>query len=116
MTAINPFDFFVDEYAKDFPFKYPKALLHDLKPYLDKPGPSPLLDKWMTGVKAQKQPIIDFLVELNQRVAADVAYTLRMEPGVQSPESTLERQIGSCRDSGWLLVAILRRLGIACLG
>jgi uncharacterized protein (DUF2126 family)/transglutaminase-like putative cysteine protease len=113
MTAINPFDFFVDAYAKDFPFKYPKALAHDLKPYLDKPAPSPLLDAWMTGVSTQRKPIIDFLVELNQRVASDVAYTVRMEPGVQSPESTLERQIGSCRDSGWLLVAILRRLGIA---
>ncbi len=113
MTAINPFDFFVDEYAKDFPFTYPKALAHDLKPYLDRPPSSPRLDKWLTGVSHQRKPIIDFLVELNQRVATDVAYTVRMEPGVQSPEATLERQIGSCRDSGWLLVAILRRLGIA---
>jgi uncharacterized protein (DUF2126 family) len=113
MTAINPFDFFVDEYAKDFPFKYPKALAHDLKPYLDKPADSPLLDRWMTGVRRERKPIIDFLVELNQRVASDVAYSVRMEPGVQTPEMTLQRQIGSCRDSGWLLVAILRRLGIA---
>lgn len=113
MTAINPFDFFVDDYAANFPFKYPKALAHDLKPYLDKPADSPRLDRWMTGVRRQRQPIIDFLVELNQRVAADVEYSVRMEPGVQDPEHTLARQIGSCRDSGWLLVAILRRLGIA---
>ncbi len=114
MTAINPFDFFVDAYAVHFPFKYPKALAHDLKPYLDKPAGSPLLDKWMTGVQRRaKQPIVDFLVELNQRVAGDVAYSVRMEEGVQLPEQTLARGIGSCRDSGWLLVAILRRLGIA---
>jgi uncharacterized protein (DUF2126 family)/transglutaminase-like putative cysteine protease len=113
MTAINPFDFFVDDYAAGFPFKYPKALAHDLKPYLDRPPASPLLDRWMTGVRRERKPIIDFLVELNQRVAADVEYSVRMEPGVQDPEHTLERQIGSCRDSGWLLVAILRRLGIA---
>jgi uncharacterized protein (DUF2126 family)/transglutaminase-like putative cysteine protease len=113
MTAINPFDFFVDEYAKDFPFKYDAALRHDLKPYLDRPAASPLLDKWLTGVKRERKPIIDFLMELNQRLRDDVDYSVRMEPGVQDPELTLARQIGSCRDSGWLLVAILRRLGIA---
>ncbi len=113
MTPINPFDFFVDASAAQFPFTYSDALAHDLKPYLDPPPASPRLDRWMTGVKTQRKPIIDFLVELNQRVAADVAYSVRMEPGVQDPERTLERQIGSCRDSGWLLVAILRRLGIA---
>jgi uncharacterized protein (DUF2126 family)/transglutaminase-like putative cysteine protease len=113
MTAINPFDFFVDEYAKDFPFAYSDALAHDLAPYLDPPADSPLLDRWLSGVKRERKPIIDFLVELNQRVAADVAYSVRMEAGVQSPEATLASQIGSCRDSGWLLVAILRRLGIA---
>ena len=113
MTPINPFDFFVDAAAADFPFTYPEAIAHDLTPYLDPPPASPLLDRWMTGVRTQRKPIIDFLVELNQRVANDVEYSVRMEPGVQDPEVTLERQIGSCRDSGWLLVAILRRLGIA---
>lgn len=43
---------------------------------------------------------IDFLVGLNQRLAKDIRYLIRMEPGVQSPEQTLIRTFRSCRDSG----------------
>jgi len=115
LTPINPFDFFVDEHARRWPFEYPAEMQRDLAPYLERPGndPSPLLDAWVKGVPAEPEGVIDFLVALNQRVRGDVEYSVRMEAGVQTPDETLAREIGSCRDSAWLLVAILRSLGIA---
>ena len=34
LKVINPFDFFIEEYAEQIGFTYPKALAEDLKPYL----------------------------------------------------------------------------------
>jgi uncharacterized protein (DUF2126 family)/transglutaminase-like putative cysteine protease len=120
LAVVNPFDFFVDEEARQFPFEYPPGLADDLEPYLrpvtESGGVPPLLPLWLNGFdpdSAKGTPIVDFLVALNRRVAGDVAYSVRMEEGVLSPSQTLQRGIGSCRDSAWLLVGILRELGMA---
>ena len=125
MTVINPFDFFVEDYAQRYPFDYPRGVRSDLEPYLravddepDRPGSGigPLLRDWMTRLPelpADGRPIVDFLVAVNQRVQQDVAYTVRLETGVQTPDQTLDKALGSCRDSAWLLVAVLRELGLA---
>jgi len=114
MTVINPFDFFLEEHAEQFPFTYEGQLARDLAPYLEVRERGPLLAHWIAGVDLERRrPTVDFLVELNQRLQGDVAYTVRMEPGVQSCDTTLERRIGSCRDTGWLLVQVLRHAGLA---
>jgi len=113
MTVINPFDFFVEEYAEEYPFTYDRQLRRELGPYLEVDEESPLLDQWLAGVSRKPRPIIDFLVDLNQRLERDIEYNVRMEPGVQTCEETLRLARGSCRDTGWLLVQILRRLGLA---
>ncbi len=117
MTVINPFDFFIDEAANRFPFDYQPSLRADLTPYLgvlaDDDG---RLVEWMSSLPdygAAGMNTIDVLVDLNQQVQRAVAYSIRMEPGVQTPAETLARGIGSCRDSAWLLVQMFRRLGMA---
>ncbi|HEY6688908.1 MAG TPA: transglutaminase family protein [Propionibacteriaceae bacterium] len=117
LRVINPFDFFIEDYAETYPFRYPPELVADLKPYLDIPAAArgPIFDDWVTATAppADGQPTIQFLGALNSAIHRDVAYSLRMEHGVQTPDETLTRQIGSCRDSAWLLVTALRHCGLA---
>ncbi len=113
MTVINPFDFFLDESVEQFPFKYNKQLKKDLAPYLQIVEKGPLLTELLSRVDRTKQPTIDFLVAMNQLACQQVDYTVRMEPGVQSCEQTLQIKSGSCRDSAWLLVQLFRHLGMA---
>jgi uncharacterized protein (DUF2126 family)/transglutaminase-like putative cysteine protease len=120
MGVINPFDFFIEDYAESYPFSYPEALATDLEPYLvpveDSPGAGlgPVLSAWLDSLPVgEETSTVDFLVDLNTKIYSDVAYSVRMEPGVQSPDQTLTRAIGSCRDSAWLLVAALRHFGLA---
>ena len=115
LTAINPIDFFVEDYAERFPFAYEPALSFDLEPYV-RPVGGPVMQQWLSSVGPPPEgglPVIEFLANLNQWVNRTVAYTVRLEAGVQSPDETLEKGIGSCRDSAWLVVAALRHLGMA---
>lgn len=115
LQTINPFDFFVEEYAEQYPFTYPAHLAKELVPYLEIKEDGPLLRNWVTNhVDATtKTGIVDFLVKINQQLNNDIAYSIRMEPGVQSPDFTLTKALGSCRDSAWLLVHVLRHAGLA---
>ena len=113
MASINPFDFFLEEHAQSYPFLYEPELAKDLAPYLETRRIGPMFDEFMSIISRDEQPTNDFLVEVNRLVQDAVAYTIRMEPGVQSPEETLDKGSGSCRDSAWLLVHVMRKLGLA---
>jgi transglutaminase-like putative cysteine protease len=114
MIVINPFDFFVEKYATEFPFAYTQQLRKELLPYFEVTEDGPLLQRWVQSIDiSSKKGIIDFLVELNQQIWKHTQYTVRLEPGIQTCEETLILKRGSCRDSGWLLVQVLRHLGLA---
>ncbi|WP_455926349.1 transglutaminase family protein [Pseudomonas putida] len=113
MAVFNPFDFFLEPYAEKIPFAYAKDEKHELAPYLEKLPLSPKFEAYLKGIDRTPIPAVDFLVALNQRLSQDIGYLIRMEPGVQTPEETLENASGSCRDSAWLLVQLMRHLGLA---
>lgn len=113
MSVLNPFDFFLEPSAEHFPFEYDPSLAHELAPYRLKGELTPRFAQYLAAIPREKKQTTSFLVELNQRLQKDIAYLIRMEPGVRTPEETLTSGSGSCRDSGWLLVQLLRHLGFA---
>lgn len=133
MAVLNPFDFFLEPDAERYPFEYDPALDHELAPFQKKCWLTPKFMKYLAAVRKEilgetkrltkqqrlevpfeKKPrTIDFLVAINQKLWKDIKYTIRLEPGVQTPEESLEKNSGSCRDSAWLLVQLLRHCGLA---
>jgi len=113
MTSYNPFDFFIEEYAENYPFNYAKLERSELSPYFAKIDPGTHLKKLLDSIDRSEKRTIDFLIEVNQKIMDEVNYSVRMEAGVQSCEMTLHKALGSCRDSAWLLVQVMRHLGLA---
>jgi len=133
MAVFNPFDFFLEPQAEKFPFAYDPALDHELAPFQRKCWLTPAFTRYLTAIRRDllgevkrrtkkerlevsekdKPSTNDFLVAINQRLWKDIKYLVRLEPGVQTPEETLEKGSGSCRDSAWLLCQLLRHCGLA---
>jgi len=130
MAVYNPFDFFLEPSVEHFPFEYDPGLDHELEPFRKCASTTPLFDQYLEACRHEllesapaasspsSQPkaairTIDFLVGLNRKVWKDISYIIRLEPGVQPPEQTLEKKAGSCRDSAWLLCQLSRRVGLS---
>jgi len=113
MAVYNPFDFFLEPDAEEFPFTYEADLKQELAPYLVPESGTPLVQTFLDKIDRTKRRSVIFLVDLNQSVHQAINYTIRMEPGVQTPEETLALGSGSCRDSAWLMVNLLRHCGLA---
>ncbi|HWL71668.1 MAG TPA: transglutaminase family protein [Geminicoccus sp.] len=113
MAVFNPFEFFVEDTAAQWPFAYATDLKKELLPYLEVESPGPLLSAFLAEIPREMTNTVDFIVDLNRRLQQAIGYVVRMEPGIQTSEETLAKCSGSCRDSAWLLVQIMRQLGIA---
>ena len=113
MAVYNPFDFFLEPSAENFPFKYENLLKQELAPYLAADHLTKRIKACLARIDRRKRRSIDFLVDVNQMVHQDISYLIRMEPGVQTADETLKLGSGSCRDSAWLLVQLLRHCGLA---
>jgi uncharacterized protein (DUF2126 family)/transglutaminase-like putative cysteine protease len=113
MATVNPFDFFLEPEAETWPFSYDPVLEHELAPFRRADEPGPLLSTLLARIRREEQGTVSMLMDINALVNHSVSYVVRLEPGVWSPEETLEKGKGSCRDSAWLLVQMLRHLGYA---
>ncbi|HEY3641016.1 MAG TPA: transglutaminase family protein [Xanthobacteraceae bacterium] len=113
LEVINPFDFFIEPCAETFPFVYPPDLRPELAACLEPEAAGTHLKAFLAALPLKPRKTIDFLVDLNRSLQQRIRYLIRMEHGVQSVEETLAASQGSCRDTAWLLVQILRQLGLA---
>ncbi len=113
LTPINPFNFFLEPGVEEYPFHYAPELTKDLEPYRSVDVAGPLFNSILSDFNGNRGGTVSFLLSLNQRVRDQIRYNTRLEPGVQTCEETLKLGSGSCRDSAWLLVQLLRGLGIA---
>ncbi len=112
MEAINPFDFFVEPYAEKWPFRFAPELAEDVVAFV-KPEPAERrLQEFVGSISREPRNTVDFLIGLNHRLQRAIRYVVRQEPGVQTPEETLALGVGSCRDTAWLLVQVVRQLGL----
>jgi uncharacterized protein (DUF2126 family) len=113
---VNPFDFFVDDRCERVPFAYPAELRAELAPFLDLGDPAfargAAFDRFLAELPAQAATV-PFLAEVNAAVARKIAYVIREEAGIYTPEETLGQGRGSCRDVATLLIALLRSRGLA---
>ncbi len=112
-AVFNPFDFRTDDYALYYPFDYAEGLKVELAPFLVTEPQGPLFEAYLASIPRDQTMLVSFIVDLNAKLQRDIGYLIRPEVGVQTPEETLARKSGSCRDSTWLLVQLFRRLGIA---
>ncbi|MFP4100183.1 transglutaminase family protein [Coleofasciculus sp.] len=113
LQPINPFNFLVEQYAERYPFNYDPQLQKELSPFLEISESGKLLSDWVEENRKNDIYITGFLGEINQKLAQDITHTIRLETGIQSCAETLTQKVGSCRDTAWLLVQILRHYGLA---
>lgn len=113
----TPLDFLVADYAVRFPFLYLPGDQFLLSPYraLPAPGTMATLNAWISSFWHSDEEIQTYtlLQRLGSHIFRTLTYRVREEPGVQTPEETLSRGTGSCRDFANLFLEAARCLGLA---
>jgi len=113
LSVFNPFDFRIEDVAENWPFSYPDDIEADLRLYREPEPAGSRLIRFLKSMPKEADRTVDFLVQLTARLSNEIDYLIRMEPGVQTAEKTLKKASGSCRDTSWLLIQVLRNLGFA---
>ena len=95
LATVNPFDFFLEPEAENWPFAYDHILDNELAPFRRTDPPGKLLAALIAEVPRTEQRMVDKLVALNRVIQERISYIVRLEPGVWTPEQTLTAGKGS---------------------
>jgi transglutaminase-like putative cysteine protease len=105
----------LEEYARNYPFRYSDEdfpiLVRPLANHYADKG----ISKWVLQFldSSDTTETMKVLRAMTHGIRKQIAYTRRVEKGVQTPERTLLLQSGSCRDFAVLMMEGARSLGIA---
>ena len=113
MAVFNPFDFFLEPYAEQYPFSYESSAARELRPFFETEPAGPVLSAFLAKVpRAPIGPWIFWSTSIKW-CKAKSAMSFAWSRGCRLANTLLPPRTGSCRDSAWLLVQIMRHLGLA---
>jgi transglutaminase-like putative cysteine protease len=103
--------------AQRWPFDYTSDERRDLGAMLEPhyADPDGRLYEWMRPflAPAVRPDTRELLTSMTQAIKSGFKYETRDEEGTQTPDETLRKGSGSCRDYALLMMEAVRRLGIA---
>ena len=72
LDPVNPFDFFVEPLANDFPFEYPDQLRKELAPYLHREPCGPAFTDWLVELDRSPRYLVEFLTRMKDHVCEEL--------------------------------------------
>jgi hypothetical protein len=105
-TPENTPEFRIEDYASTHPFSYDESELPDLRPYILRQHlDDSKVEHWLSTfvVRGARRPTGQLLMTLNQAISEGFSYKRRSADGTQSPDETIRRQEGACRDFALLM-------------
>ena len=114
MTVYNPFDFFVEPAAETWPFDYPEDIRDDLSIYREAGAGRAAADGLprRRSTARRRTPSTSSSTS-TPASSARSATSSAWRPACRRRRRRCRFAKGSCRDSSWLLVQVLRHLGLA---
>jgi transglutaminase-like putative cysteine protease len=108
-------DYPLEEYARRYPFRYSDEDFPNLERALAPHYASKSVAQWALQFldPSDSTCTMKILRAMNRGIGDQFRYARRVEKGVQSPEETLQKGRGSCRDFAVLMMEAARSLGVA---
>lgn len=105
----------LEEYARTYPFRYSDEDFPILVRPLARHYAGENVARWALQFlkPSETSNTMDVLRAMTHGIREQFRYTRRIEKGVQTPEETLRKRRGSCRDFAVLMMEAARSLGLA---
>ncbi len=114
LRPFNPFGFLLTELVA-FPFTffvYDPEKSFFLQPFLQTEQ-DPKLAQYVIRAMDGTPDLVSFLSDLTGHLHDQWEHIIREEQDLWSPDHTFQQRRGSCRDLSWMLVHMLRNVGLA---